>query len=264
MGRKSSLSADELSALERLARLRTWYHQVIDADAFASGMSGSCGDGFANLDPTSTGFYPSENANSLRYQAVLGPISDSDLNAWLIRYKEAGVPYAFASVLPTLYAVEFVAWLKANNFKRCNSMPVLRLGKRQTEPPVLRVNPATFADLDLWQERGGTLGDRASLFVGSRSAQVFLAWINSEPVGIGSVYFDDGLAYLGDATTLEGFRGRGVQTSLIRARIQLAKDRDCDLVLAETYRFLEHSWRNLERAGFLPMCEREIYRWTRP
>jgi len=256
MARKSSLSADDLYSIERLAKLRTWYHQVIDALAWLSGASGPCGDGFANVDPTSIGFFPSQNTNSIRYCGIFGPPDVPDLESWLDRYQEAGVPYAFASVFPTLHAVEYRAWLKDAGFKKCNTMPLLKWDDRELPGPPLPVRPAEDGDLDLFEG----LGERARGFVGSTGAQTLVATIDSKPAAIASIYFFEGAAYLGDAFTREPFRGRGAQTSLIRTRLKIAQDRGCDLVLAETYRFLEDSWRNLEQAGFVPLCDRDIYR----
>lgn len=59
----------------------------------------------------------------------------------------------------------------------------------------------------------------------------------------------DGLAVLQCDGTREGFRGQGLQTKLIRARLSLAAQAGCDLAVADTQPG-SPSQRNYERAGF--------------
>lgn len=59
----------------------------------------------------------------------------------------------------------------------------------------------------------------------------------------------DGLAVLQCDGTLERFRGQGLQSKLIRARLSLAAQSGCDLAVADTQPGSQ-SQRNYERAGF--------------
>jgi hypothetical protein len=71
-----------------------------------------------------------------------------------------------------------------------------------------------------------------------------------------------GSAYLTTAVTAEGDRGCGAHSALIAARIAKARELGCTAVAVETLTILERSLRNLERAGFRVVFEKEVYEWS--
>ncbi len=76
-----------------------------------------------------------------------------------------------------------------------------------------------------------------------------LARLDGRVVGCGSLTVVGRSAWLGAAATLTEARGRGVQTALLRHRLQLARDAACDLV-GVTASVGSTSSRNLQRLGF--------------
>jgi GNAT superfamily N-acetyltransferase len=90
------------------------------------------------------------------------------------------------------------------------------------------------------------LGRIASL---RTNAALLLAYVDGEPVGTGELTVRDGLGWLNADTTLPAFRGRGVQRSLQRARLALAREAGCDLAVTDA-RPGSASQRNMERLGF--------------
>lgn len=76
-----------------------------------------------------------------------------------------------------------------------------------------------------------------------------LAFVDGEPAGCGTVQIDGRLAWLGGAATHPAFRGRGVQSALIRHRLRLAAAADCDIAVC-TALPAGVSARNVERHGF--------------
>lgn len=76
-----------------------------------------------------------------------------------------------------------------------------------------------------------------------------LARWRGEPAGSAHVAIESGVAMLGGASTLSHYRGRGVQTALLRARLHLAADAGCDIATVQTA-IGSPSQRNVERAGF--------------
>lgn len=80
-------------------------------------------------------------------------------------------------------------------------------------------------------------------------ATCFLASIDGEPAGGGVVALYDRLALFYSASTRVAFRGRGVQTALLRARLSFAAAQGCDLAMVRTTPG-SASQRNVERAGF--------------
>jgi GNAT superfamily N-acetyltransferase len=81
------------------------------------------------------------------------------------------------------------------------------------------------------------------------NATCFLAWIDGQPAGGGGMYIHEGVAEFGGASTRPAFRRQGVQTALLRARMDAARKAGCDLALVVTAPG-EDSQRNVERAGF--------------
>jgi hypothetical protein len=73
--------------------------------------------------------------------------------------------------------------------------------------------------------------------------------------------FED-IGYLMSAATAEGDRKRGAQQALIAKRIARAEQAGCSIQISETLHMIEHSLRNLQRAGFEEAYEKEVYQWN--
>jgi GNAT superfamily N-acetyltransferase len=63
------------------------------------------------------------------------------------------------------------------------------------------------------------------------------------------------------AATAESHRRRGAQQALIAKRIERAEQAGCSTLVSETLYMLEHSYRNLQRAGFREAYEKEVFEW---
>jgi GNAT superfamily N-acetyltransferase len=83
-------------------------------------------------------------------------------------------------------------------------------------------------------------------------------------VAIASLAVFEDMAYLLSASTNEADRGRGAQQALIAARLAYAEKLGCAIAVSETLNVLEHSLRNLQRAGFREVYEKEVYAWKDP
>lgn len=86
-------------------------------------------------------------------------------------------------------------------------------------------------------------------FLHIKNTHCFIAWIDGQAVGAGTVAINDGLASLFGTGTLTEFRNHGAQTALLRARLELALELGCDLAMVGTTPG-SGSQRNVERAGF--------------
>jgi hypothetical protein len=82
------------------------------------------------------------------------------------------------------------------------------------------------------------------------------------PVATAALCVFEGLGYLFAAATAENDRRRGAQQALIAARVQRAEQIGCSALVSETLYMLEHSYRNLRRAGFQDAYEKEVYAWN--
>jgi GNAT superfamily N-acetyltransferase len=81
------------------------------------------------------------------------------------------------------------------------------------------------------------------------AARCFLALVDGSVAGGGAVSTRDGVCGLFGASTLPEFRGRGVQTALVQARIAWASAQGCDIAVSITQPG-SASHRNMERQGF--------------
>lgn len=80
-------------------------------------------------------------------------------------------------------------------------------------------------------------------------ASCYLAEIEGELAGGGSLFINNGVAYLGGASVLPRFRGRGVQTALVAYRLQHALRQGCDVGMVVTQP-MSVSHKTMERHHF--------------
>lgn len=79
--------------------------------------------------------------------------------------------------------------------------------------------------------------------------QCFLSSMNGRPAGGGAAALLGGIGTLGGASVLPEFRGRGVQSALITARMKWLANQDCEWFATVTHPG-SASHRNMERFGF--------------
>jgi len=90
----------------------------------------------------------------------------------------------------------------------------------------------------------------------------YMAFDGARPVAIAALCVFEDIGYLMAAATAESDRKRGAQQALIAKRIERAEQMGCSIQVSETLYMLEHSYRNLRRAGFAEAYEKEIYEWN--
>jgi GNAT superfamily N-acetyltransferase len=91
--------------------------------------------------------------------------------------------------------------------------------------------------------------------------RVFMSFDDGTPAGTGALFVSDGLGYLDFGATDPAFRRRGSQTALLGARIRDALDTGCHTIVTMTGEAVpgdaQHSYRNIEKAGFVTSYLRE-------
>lgn len=90
----------------------------------------------------------------------------------------------------------------------------------------------------------------------------YMAFDGERPVAIAALCIFEDIGYLMAAATAEADRKRGAQQALIARRIERAEAAGCATLVSETLTMLEHSYRNLQRAGFVENFEKEVYEWS--
>ena len=88
---------------------------------------------------------------------------------------------------------------------------------------------------------------------------LYLARVDGRPAATGILYVCDGVGYCADAATDPAFRGRGLQTAMLRRRIADSCAAGVDVVCSGA-QYLSTSHRNMERVGLRVLFVRSI--WT--
>jgi GNAT superfamily N-acetyltransferase len=129
-----------------------------------------------------------------------------------------------------------------------------------------RADPELFADVLLRGHgvpEGARVRDQASV---ARWAEIdgwrlYLGRLDGVPAGAALLAVDDDVGYLANASTLPEFRGRGVQSALVAARIADARAAGCEQIASQA-EFGSASMRNLERAGLQVAYTKAVWRFA--
>ena len=97
--------------------------------------------------------------------------------------------------------------------------------------------------------------DIMRMFASGKNTECYLARIDGKVVGGGTVAMRGRIAGLFGASTLPAYRGRGVQTALLHARMQRAAARGCELAMSIALPG-SASQRNITRQGFRTLYTR--------
>jgi hypothetical protein len=109
---------------------------------------------------------------------------------------------------------------------------------------------------------GDTLWPGYARSVGTPGFFHYMAFAGDQPVAIAALCIFEDIGYLMTAATAAGHRKRGAHQALIAARILRAEQIGCETLVSETLYMLEHSYRNLRRAGFQEAYEKEVFEWN--
>ena len=165
-------------------------------------------------------------------------------------------------VTPNLLGPDVVGELGAREFRFADQATFF-YGPTRTAAPsdrgvrVRRMQPDELEEaFDLIERSGGPEGDPISRAVRDRRREhyleprfpMFFGSIDGRAVALASTFFDDGVAFLGNAYTEPDYRGRGCQLALLEHRLHDAARSSCDVALTDA-RFGTTSHRNIERAG---------------
>lgn len=103
------------------------------------------------------------------------------------------------------------------------------------------------------------LPDGVRVLLGKPTMHCLFALVEDIPAAMAVLYRYEGTGYLATAATLPAFRGLGCQTALLRARIAIAADAGCDLIVGHTG-IMTTSQHNMERVGMRLAYTKAI--WT--
>ena len=191
-----------------------------------------------------------------------GPVSADEMQQ-VERFFHTRDAVARVDLCP-LANLSLVTWLNAHGYQLADfkNVWVLPLSDANTFPlpESLTVRPADGSEEGLWVQTvsQGFTGQETlapeDLSIARPTFQMstvtpFLAWLDGEPAGGAAMATYQGLAAFFSASTRPAFRGRGVQTALLHARLAAAVAAGCDLVTVQTTPGSD-SQRNVERLDF--------------
>jgi GNAT superfamily N-acetyltransferase len=216
--------------------------------------------------------------NKLIGAAFDGLPDEPDIERIEAQYAERGSP--FQAEVSTLADPDFARLLlrRGYYFQGYENLLGRRLGEVDATDPHVTVEPCESADaqkalIELLADAfttpdvGGVGGDVTpprdvilewgSLSAATRGLTCYLARYDGEPAGGGTLYLQDGVAILSGAGTHPAFRRRGVQTTLLRARLAHAAASGAELAMVTTQPGSK-SQQNVQREGFSLLYSRAL------
>lgn len=201
-----------------------------------------------------------------------GPIETQHITAISAAYQDTGIARYFLHLYETDHTAALdEALLRVGLEQARGWMKFLRpldpAPERRTDLTIREIGPEHGLDMGRIVAYGFDLSDAAipalAQLPGRANWRVFMCFDGDTPAGCGSMFVKDGVAWLDWGATDPKFRRRGAQSALLAERIAAALDMGCDTLVTATGEAVEgdpqHSYHNIERAGFKPFKLRENF-----
>ncbi len=261
---------DALALAQMMKRLTVWLDRACQPAGFiqeqyAAAPFGTC---FVSIDPARQGLHASGNWNRIHLCGAETGLTPEGIEKLVDRFRAAGVNRFFAWLSPGPHMGAIRSWLEHAGFEpRMQWTRYPTLSRDHLRPAAFRteldVREVTVREVAAARNAlGDTMWDEYERSAGKLGFHHFMAFDRTQPVAIGALAVFEGLGYLTAAATAESHRQRGAQSALIARRIERARALGCTGLAVETLTMLQHSMRNLERAGFRVAYEKEIYEWS--
>jgi GNAT superfamily N-acetyltransferase len=253
----------------KLKRLAVWLDDRCQPDSlmrrqFDNAPFGHC---YVTIDPERQGPFASTNLNRVYLCGAEAGMAGDSVGRLIELFKAEGVTRFFVWLSPGPDMDIARGWLQQSGLSRIRRTGYPTLCRQDRAPVQFRT------DLEIRQvsadevaasrdQLGETLWPEYARSAGKPGFFHYMAFDGSRPVAIASLAVFEDLGYLMSATTAESHRRRGAQQALIAKRIEQAEQVGCSMLVSETLYMLEHSFRNLQRAGFREIYEKEVYEWN--
>ena len=229
---------------------------------------GSLGNCYVTIDLDRETPFPSSNLNRVYLCGAEPGMTSAGIAKLIDLFATEGVKRFFVWLSPGPDIDRVRGWLDQHGLSRIRrtGYPTLcRTGHTpvhfRTDLEVREVSADEIAEAGV--ELGETLWPEYARSAGREAFFHYMAFDGGRPVAIAALCVFEDLGYLMAAATAESHRKRGAQQALIAKRIERAEQLGCAMQVSETLYMLEHSYRNLQRAGFEEAYEKEIYEWSR-
>src|SRR5262245_16841572 len=260
---------DETALSLKMKRLTCW----LDAKCQAAGFVQRQFDGapfgqcYVTVDRDRQGSAASFNRNRVHLCGKEPGLEADGLDRLIELFTAQGVNrfFVWLSPGPDIDAVR--DWLGQRGFsrKRWTGYPTLRRDSRtpvqlNTELAVRQVGTDEIAAAR--DELDDTFSPEYVRSAGQDGFFHYMAFDGARPVAVAALCVFEDIGYLTCAATAEPDRRRGAQQALIARRVEKAEEIGCAALVSETLTMLEHSHRNLQRAGFREVYDKEVYEWS--
>jgi hypothetical protein len=234
-------------------------HEVFSAPPF--------GHASVSLDPDSVSPAASRNHNRICLCATAGGLTREGFDELRGRFARRGVRRFFVWLSPGP-GIELVReWLAMSGSRRVpwTRYPTMMLREpaapqRRADFDVRTIGVAGFAAAKTALRDAVFEGYARTL--GKPGFQHFIAYDGARPIAVAALVKFGDIGYLTYAGTIESERGRGAQSALIAHRVAAAREQGCTHIVSQTLTMLEHSFANLQRAGFREVYEQEVYEFV--
>jgi GNAT superfamily N-acetyltransferase len=191
-----------------------------------------------------------------------GPVSEDDIDRLEDFYRSRGA--AVRLILSPMADPSLVEMINRRGYRLAEFENVLVNPLDEIEPsnlsPGLELTRVGLEDADLWVNtvaRGFSEGGEIHpvimqcmpLLFHINGAECYLARVDGEAAGGAGMAIHEGVAAVFGAATLVEFRNRGIQSALLRRRLEVAKAAGCDFAVVCT-KPGSVSQRNVQRQGF--------------
>jgi hypothetical protein len=260
---------DTIDLSLKMKRLTVWLDQNARPDSLVRKQFNGTpfGNGYVTIDPGHQGELPSTNHNRVYLCGTEAGMQADSVGRLIELFAAENVKQFFVWLSPGPDMDRIRGWLEGNGLSRIRRTGYPTLCREGGPPPQFRsdleVRQVSAAEIEAAREPlGKTLWPEFTRSAGRPGFYHYMAFDGARPVAVAALAVFEGLGYLMAAATAEGDRQRGAQQALIARRIARAEQLGCAVLVSETLYFLEHSLRNLQRAGFREAYEKEVYQWS--
>jgi GNAT superfamily N-acetyltransferase len=260
---------DEIALSLQMKRLAHWLDLRCQPDGFMQRQFDGApfGHCYVTMDRERQGSAASFNRNRVHMCGKEPGLEPGGLNRLIELFTAAGVTRFFVWLSPGPDMDVVRRWLGERGFsrKRWTGYPTLA---RDSPTPVrfttrFAVRQVGAAEVAAARaELGDAVSPEYARSAGQEGFFHYMAFDGTRPVAVAALCMFEDLGYLTCAATAERHRKQGAQQALIAHRIEKADEIGCSMLVSETLTMLEHSHRNLQRAGFRDVYDKEVYEWS--
>jgi GNAT superfamily N-acetyltransferase len=260
---------DQIALALKMKRLAAWLDPRCEPDSlvcrqFDEPPFGQC---YVTIDPERQGPFASVNMNRVYLCGVENGLTSQGITRLIDLFKSEGVTRFFVWLSPGPRMGAARDWLETHGLSRIRRTGYPTLWRSSRTPVAFRTDlEIREVGVDEVMAARDQLGEVMwPGYLRSQGKQGFfhyMAFDGARPVAIAALCIFEDIGYLMAAATNERDRKRGAQQALIARRIARAEQMGCSIQVSETLYMIEHSLRNLQRAGFEQAYEKEVFEWN--